>query len=191
MSWQALCSPSFQISYFSLNTILKQFELDHIMNMDNYKRSASYCRKFVGFEYLFTKFELFIYIKLIKYYKEQDIEACVLKLEFTFFNIFEITIFNIFVIIYRAPSGDFSLFLNRLDRILNSLYKVDLKFIICGGINYLTDSDGKKKLDAVLLSYYLSSIANFPPRTQNESSTAIDNINLYLYHYRLYCFSFN
>jgi len=83
------------------------------------------------------------------------------------------------------------LFLNGLDRILKSLYKVDLKFIICGGINYLTDSDGKKKLDAVLLSYYLSSIANFPPRTQNESSTAIDNINLYLYHYRLYCFSFN
>jgi len=127
---------------------------------------------------LFTKFELFIYIKLIKYYKEQDIEACVLKLEFTFFNIFEITIFNIFVIIYRAPSGDFSLFLNRLDRILNSLYKVDLKFIICGGINinYLTDSDETRQLDAMLLSYNLPSIVNFPTRTQNKSSTAIDNI---------------
>ena len=41
----------------------------------------------MGFEYLFTKFELFIYIKLIKYCKEQDIEASVLKLESTFFNI--------------------------------------------------------------------------------------------------------
>jgi hypothetical protein len=70
------------------------------------------------------------------------------------------------------------LFLNRLDRILNSLYKVDLKFIICGdiNINYLADSDETRQLDAVLLSYNLPSIVNFPTRTQNKSSTAIDNI---------------
>lgn len=66
--------------------------------------------------------------------------------------------------------------LNRLDRILNSLYKVDLKFIICGDINYLTDSDETRQLDALLLSYNLPSIVNFPTRTQNKSSTAIDNI---------------
>jgi hypothetical protein len=116
---------------------------------------------------LFTKFELFIYIKLIKYFKEQGIEACVLKLKSTFFKICVIT--------YRAPSGCFSFFL-RLGRILNSLYKVDLKFIICGDINYLTDSVGTRQLDAMLLSYNLPSIVNFPTRTQNKSSTAIGNI---------------
>jgi exonuclease III len=125
----------------------------------------------VGFEYLFTKFELFIYIKLIKYCKEQDIEACALKLEYTFFNICVISA-------YRAPSGYFSLFLNGLDRILNSLYKVDLKFIICGdiNINYLTCSEETRQFDAMLLCYNLPSIVNFPTRTQNKSSTAIDNI---------------
>ena len=120
------------------------------------------------FEYLFTKFELFIYIKLIKYFKEDGIEARVLKLKSTFFKICVIT--------YRAPSGYFSFFLNRLDRILNSLYKVDLKFIICGDINYLTDSVGTRQLDALLLSYNLPSIVNFPTRTQNKSISAIDNI---------------
>ena len=124
----------------------------------------------MGFEYLFTTFELFIYIKLIKYFKEQGIEACVLKLKSTFFFL------KICVITYRAPSGYFSFFRDRLGRILNSLYKVYLKFIICGDINYLTDSVGTRQLDAMLLSYNLPSVVNFPTRTQNKSSTTINNI---------------
>jgi hypothetical protein len=49
--------------------------------------------------------------------------------------------------VYRAPNGNFNLFLNGLDGIIKTLYKVDLKLIIYGDINidYLTDSDKKKK----------------------------------------------
>jgi hypothetical protein len=70
------------------------------------------------------------------------------------------------------------LFVNGLDNIIKSLYKVDLKFIICGDINidYLTDSDKKRELNAVLLSCNLSAIVHFPTRAQNKSNTAIDNI---------------
>jgi hypothetical protein len=113
---------------------------------------------------------------------EQDIEACALKLDSTLFNI--CVILN-----YRAPSGNINLFLNELDRILKSLYKADLKFIICGDINYITDSDEQKSL-MLCCSHTMLSIVNFPTRTQNQSSTAID-INLYLKNYRLHCFSFN
>ena len=80
--------------------------------------------------------------------------------------------------VYRAPSGNFNMFLKRLDDILKSLYRVDLKFIICGDINidYLTQDDRKRQLDAMLLTYNLASIVHFPTRSQGCSSTAIDNI---------------
>jgi hypothetical protein len=53
-----------------------------------------------------------------------------------------------------------------------------LKFIICGDINidYLTNSNKKRQLDAMLLSYNLSAIVHFPTRIQNQSKTAINNI---------------
>ena len=49
--------------------------------------------------------------------------------------------------IYRAPTGNFNLFLHRLDDILKTLYKVDTQLIICGDINidYLTDNDKKEE----------------------------------------------
>jgi hypothetical protein len=74
-----------------------------------------------------------------KYCKNQEIEVCVLKLKLTFFNACIMTV-------YRAPNGNFNLFLNRLDGINKTLYKVDLKLIIYGDINidYLTDHDKKK-----------------------------------------------
>jgi len=50
--------------------------------------------------------------------------------------------------IYRASSEHFNLFLNRLDNILKTLYKVDKQLIMCGDINidYLTDNDKKDNL---------------------------------------------
>ena len=47
--------------------------------------------------------------------------------------------------VYRAPTEHFNPFLNRLDDILKTLYKVDTKLIICGDINldYLTDRQKK------------------------------------------------
>jgi len=87
--------------------------------------------------------------------------------------------------VYRAPTGNFNLFLNRLDDIIKTLYKVDLNLIICGNINidYLTDNDKKRQLDVVLLTYNLSAIVHFPTRSQGYSSTAIDNIFIDTYKF--------
>jgi hypothetical protein len=50
--------------------------------------------------------------------------------------------------------------------------------IMCGDINidYLIDSDRKSRLDALLKTYNLTSVVNFPTRIQQNSATAIDNI---------------
>jgi hypothetical protein len=101
-------------------------------------------------------------IDLDKYCIHQDIEVCPLKLESSFFNAY-------IMAVYRAPTGNFNLFLNGFDGIIKIFYKVDLKHIICGDINmdYLTDSDKKRQLDAMLLTYNLSAIVHFPTRSQN------------------------
>jgi hypothetical protein len=107
-------------------------------------------------------------------------EACALKLESTFSNICVLTL-------YRAPSGNFDQFLNRLEPILSMLHSPKTEFIICGDIsvNYLVDSNRKQNLDSLLLSYNLSITITFPKRVQRRYS-AIDNIfidNLKLENY--------
>jgi exonuclease III len=106
-----------------------------------------------------------------KHCKDQDIEVCVLKLKSTFFNVCVMEV-------YRAPTGKFNLFLNRLDDILKTLYKVYTQLIICGDINidYLTDNDKIRQLEAVLLTYNLSATVYFPTTSEGSSNTAIDNI---------------
>ena len=53
-------------------------------------------------------------------------------------------------------------------------------------IDYL--SDKKRQLDAVLLTYNLSAIVQFPIRSQRRSSTAIDNIFIDTYKFINYIF---
>ena len=117
-------------------------------------------------------------IDLDKYCKNQDIEVCVLKLKSTFFHI-------CIMAVYWAPTGNFNLFLNRLDDIIKTLHKVDLQLIICGDINidYLTDNNKKRQLDAVFLTYNLSTTVYFPTRSQGYSNTAIDNIFIDTYKF--------
>ena len=80
--------------------------------------------------------------------------------------------------LFRAPSGNFDLFLSKLDVVLRNLYTATLEYIVCGDINidYLIDSDRKSRLDALLKTYNLTSVVNFPTRIQKNSATAIDNI---------------
>jgi exonuclease III len=49
--------------------------------------------------------------------------------------------------LYRAPSGNFTKFLNKLDAALKIIDPKNCEFIICGdfNINYLTDKLKKKK----------------------------------------------
>jgi hypothetical protein len=79
---------------------------------------------------------------------------------------------------YRAPSGNFDLFISKLDTILRKLYFVTTEYVICGDINvdYLVDSDRKSRLEALLKTCNLTSVVNLPTCTQKHSATAIDNI---------------
>ena len=81
---------------------------------------------------------------------------------------------------YRAPPGDFNLFLNRLDDSIKSIYKTNLKLILCGDINieYLSENDRKKQLDSMLQMYNVTAIVYFPTRLKGRSSIMIDNIFL-------------
>jgi hypothetical protein len=58
------------------------------------------------------------------------------------------------------------------------LYIPTHEYIVCGDINidYLINSDRKSRLNALLKTYNLQSVINFPTRIQNHSITAIDNI---------------
>jgi hypothetical protein len=80
--------------------------------------------------------------------------------------------------VYRAPSGNFTHFLHKLDMILKSSYCSKIEFIICRDINvdYLSDNNRKNQLNSLLISYKLFSTVNFPTRIQNNSCSAIDNI---------------
>jgi hypothetical protein len=80
--------------------------------------------------------------------------------------------------IYRSPRGDFTNFLKRLDLILQKLYNNKYNIVICGDVNknYVTDNNRRTQLDAVLHSYNLAGIAEFPTRYGLNSQTAIDNV---------------
>ena len=158
---------------------LKKPELE--INVDGYRLGAAYCRQVVkrGSVCIFVKKNLkYSNINLDKYCKDQDIEVCVLKLKSTFFNV-------CIMAVCRAPTGNFNLFVNRLDDIIKTLYKADLQLIICGDINidYLTDNDKKRQLDAVLLTYNLPATVYFPTISQGYSNTAIDNIFIDTYKF--------
>ena len=103
-------------------------------------------------------------------YKEKDLEICAIKLALYKTNI-------IIIVVYRSPSGDYNYFLKKLEIILKSLCTIKTEFIICGDINvdYLHHHSRKQQLDLLLANYNLTSIVNFPTRTVNGSSTAIDN----------------
>jgi hypothetical protein len=76
---------------------------------------------------------------------------------------------------YRAPSGDISEFLRRLDAILKYLYSPKTEFIVWGdiNINYVNENNHKQQINSL---YNLSLTVNFATRVQNSSCTAIDNI---------------
>ena len=63
-----------------------------------------------------------------KHCKDKDFEVCVIK---TYFNAKCVCI----IAIYGAPSGNFDLFISKLDTVLRKLYTVNTEYIICGDIN--------------------------------------------------------
>jgi hypothetical protein len=98
-------------------------------------------------------------------------EACAIRLLYSSYIICILTV-------YRAPTGNFTCFIKKLEAILCSLYTLNIQLIICGDIsvNYLVHNSRRKILDALSSSFNLSSTVYFPTRLQNKSATAIDNI---------------
>jgi hypothetical protein len=101
----------------------------------------------------------------------KDFEVCALNLKLHSIRACIITI-------YRAPTGNFNLFINELDTLLRKIYIPTVEYIICGDINkdYLTNNEKKSQWEAMLVTYNLTSTVNFPSRCQKISATAIDNI---------------
>jgi len=152
---------------------MKHLELQR-SHFDNYKLGASYCRTMyeMGGVCIYVQESLnYVRLDLEKYCQDKNFEACAIKVHLDTKSV-------CIIAIYRAPSGNFDLFLSKLDVALRNLYTVTLKYIICGDINidYLIDSDRKSRLDALLKTYNLTSVVNFPTRIQKNSATAIDNI---------------
>jgi hypothetical protein len=144
--------------------------------VDSYNLGASYCRTLHakgGVCILVQDGVKFTSLDLTKFCKDKDFEACACKI---YLNSKRICI----IALYRAPSGNFDMFVKMLDNILKYLYTPILDFIICGdiNINYLVHSARKSQLEALLKTYNLVSVVNFPTRIQQKSATAIDNIFL-------------
>ena len=122
-----------------------------LVTINKYNLAATFCRityakggicMYVhkGLEIISTDIE--------NYCKEKDFEACAIKPNLNSTYICIITI-------YRAPSGNFNLFINKLDTILRELYNPALDFIICGDINidYLKNTEQKNQLENLLLTH--------------------------------------
>ena len=115
----------------------------------------------------------FANINMDKYSKEMDIEICAIKI-----HTHKTSCAIVIVTVYRSPTGGVTYFLNTLETAIDQLYNNTANIIICGdfNINYLSDNKKKQKLNSLLTSYSLYSIIDFPTRTNNTTSTAIDNI---------------
>jgi len=106
---------------------LKHTELDQI-NIEGFKLCTVYCRhttKRGGVCIFIQKGLKYSKINVNKYCKDQDIEICMLNLKTISFS------FHIMAV-YRAPTGNFNLFLNRFDDTLKSIYRANLNLILCG-----------------------------------------------------------
>ena len=112
---------------------LKNDEID-ATPISNYKAGAKYCRKKFkngGVCIYIQEVLKFTNINLQKHCKEQAIEITAVTLKLNQKKKKNVIIFCV----YRAPSGDFDYFLNKLDYILNPLHTYKTEFVICGDIN--------------------------------------------------------
>ena len=90
--------------------------------------SAETLSKWVAYVFFVNKNLNFMNVNLRKFSHEEDIEAGTVKLFVNSLNIFILSI-------YRAPSGNFAHFLDKLEMTLNLLHSNNTQLIICGDIN--------------------------------------------------------
>jgi len=144
-----------------------------LIHLTDYSLGASYSRK----TFLKGGVSIFVYrnlkyntIKTDEYNIYKDIEACAIHLDSTLNKL-------CILAVYRSPKGDFTIFLKQLDLILQKLYDNKYSILICGdvNVNYLINSNRRSQLDAVLHSYNLMGIVEFPTRYGLNSQMAKNN----------------
>jgi hypothetical protein len=101
---------------------------------------------------------------------EQSLKVCAIELETKSSNLKILAL-------YRVPFANFNQFIKRLDNTLKYLYNPKSEFLICGDINvdYLNDNY-QKKTNSLLTTNNMSHTVHFVAGTQNDTSTAINNI---------------
>ena len=110
-----------------------------------------------------------------EYNIDKDTEACAVQLDSTFNKLWILAI-------YKSPRDDFTNFLKWLDLILQKILNNKYSIVIWGdvNVNYLIDNNQRSQVDAVLHSYNLMSLVEFPTKYGLISPTAIDNVSLFL-----------
>jgi exonuclease III len=101
-----------------------------------------------------------------KFCKEQELEACVMKLYLPRYTIGTVNT-------YRAPSGNYECFLNNLETLLDSILSNSVESVICGDFNisFLNNTTQKQLLNSLLATYGLyGTVQLFPPRIHNNNN---------------------
>ena len=135
----------------------RKYEQIEKVHTKNCNFGAHYCRHIrqKGWSRYFVHYRLpFWNIDIAQHCKEQYVEIRALKLWYGILNICTLTH-------YRAPSGNFSTFLHKLDTILQSLHQPILHFIIWRDININPLNTKRRPL-------YLKT--RFVPRSKHFSS---------------------
>lgn len=80
--------------------------------------------------------------------------------------------------VYRPPAADFDLFIAKLQKMLNDLYNVKNRHILCGdfNVNLLINSKQSRLLISTLREFNLSQSVHAPTRITATSATCIDNM---------------
>jgi hypothetical protein len=110
-------------------------------------------------------------VDLTQFCQEKTLEICAVKLHFKSLKL-------IIFCIYIAPTGDLNLFLKTLENILSSRVQPNVTFLICGdlNINLLVKSNASAKLLALMNTYNLSQVVDFPTRITDGEGTLLDTI---------------
>ena len=165
---------------------LNQYEIVQF-HIGNYTLGANYCRHSLKKCVVCIFFHNILSIvgtDLKKISVDQDIEACAIRLLYSSCNMH-------ILVIYTAPTGNFTCFIKKLAAMLCSLYTLNTQLIICGDINvnYLVHNNRRKILEALLSLFNLSSTVYIATVLQNKSAKTIDNIFIDTSKFRNYVVS--
>ena len=106
-------------------------EVIHNIIVDNYKLGTYYCRKFTkcgGVCIFLHKSYQFINVNLNSHCQEQDIEVCAIRLVHSPLDLCILSV-------YRAPSGNFDIFIKKTRRNIKSIILNPVNLVICGDFN--------------------------------------------------------